>query len=70
MDGPDEPIEPGESTHATVKALYEPIVSYDELVKGCRFEILEGAQVVGHVEVVRRSAPMISDPEIRQPQLG
>ena len=47
-------IQPGESTHATVKALYEPMVSYDELVKGSRFEILEGARVVGHGEVVRR----------------
>ena len=54
MDGPDDPIQPGESTHATVKGLYEPNVSYDELVKGSRFEILEGAQVVGHGEVVRR----------------
>ena len=54
MDGPDDPIQPGESTHATVKALYEPFVSYDELVEGSHFEILEGARVVGHGEVVRR----------------
>lgn len=35
-------------------ALYEPLVTYDELVKGSRFEILEAAQVIGHGEVVRR----------------
>lgn len=54
MDGPDDPIQPGGSTQATVQALYEPIVSYDELVEGRRFEILEGSHVVGHGEVVRR----------------
>lgn len=54
MDGPDDPIQPAESTNATVKALYEPIVSYDELVEGSRFEILEGPHVVGHGEVLRR----------------
>src|ERR1044072_5907146 len=63
MDGPDDPIQPGESTHAIVKALYEPMVSYDELVKGSRFEIVEGAQIVGHGEVVK--APMI-DTEVEQ----
>jgi hypothetical protein len=53
MDGPDDPLQPGESTCATVKGMY-PTVSYDELVTGSRFEILEGAQVVGHGEVVGR----------------
>jgi hypothetical protein len=55
MDGPDDPIPPGGSTHATIKALYEPNVSYDELVEGARFEILEGPHVVGYGEVVRRA---------------
>jgi hypothetical protein len=55
MDGPDYLIHPGESTRATVKALYEPIVSYDELVQGSRFEILEGPNVIGYGEVLRRS---------------
>jgi hypothetical protein len=54
MDGPDEPIRPGESTQATIKALYEPNVSYHELVEGARFEILEGQNVVGYGNVVHR----------------
>ena len=54
MDGPDEPIPPGESTQATIKSLYEPNVSYEELVEGARFEILEGPHVVGYGEVIRR----------------
>jgi hypothetical protein len=53
MDGPDAPISPGTSSRATIKALYEPMVSYAELEKGVRFEILEGPQVVGHGRVVR-----------------
>ena len=53
MDGPDEPISPGGSTHATIKSLYEPGVSYDELSLGSRFEILEGPKVVGHGIVLR-----------------
>ncbi|HJP91262.1 MAG TPA: hypothetical protein VJ875_04855 [Pyrinomonadaceae bacterium] len=54
MDGPDDPILPGGSTHATIKSLYEPGVSYEELVEGARFEILEGRHVVGYGEVIRR----------------
>jgi hypothetical protein len=53
MDGPDDPIGPGDSTQATIKSLYEPSVSYDELVEGTHFEILEGPNVVGYGEVVR-----------------
>ena len=54
IDGPDGPLSPGGSAHATIKALYEPLVSYEELVEGARFEILEGPHVVGYGEVVRR----------------
>ena len=54
MDGPDDPILPGERTEATVKSLYEPGISYSELVEGARFEILEGPHVVGYGTVVRR----------------
>ena len=54
MDGPDDPVPPGESTQATIKSLYEPNVSYEELVEGARFEILEGPHVVGYGEVIRR----------------
>ena len=53
MDSPDDPIPPGGKTHATVKSLYEPAVSYSELTKGARFEILEGSYVVGFGEVIR-----------------
>lgn len=53
MDGPDGPLSPGQKTHATIKALYEPAVSYTELAKGARFEILEGPRVVGHGRVLR-----------------
>jgi len=53
MDGPDEALLPGDSANATVKGLY-PGVSYDELIEGARFEILEGPHVVGHGTVIRR----------------
>ena len=53
MDGPDEPVSPGVTTCATVKGLYDPAVSYAELKKGARFEILEGPQVVGYGRVLR-----------------
>ena len=52
MDGPDEPVSPGESAHATIQGLYSG-VSYQELVEGAQFEILEGARVVGSGRVVR-----------------
>jgi hypothetical protein len=52
MDGPDDPIPPGGSTHATITGLYATAY-YNELVEGARFEILEGARVIGYGEVVR-----------------
>jgi hypothetical protein len=54
MDRPDDPILPGQKTYATVKSLYEPALSYSELVEGARFEILEGPHVVGFGIVIRR----------------
>ncbi len=53
MDGPDEPVQPGGRTYATIKGLYEGLVSYAELKKGVQFEILEGPHVVGRGEIVR-----------------
>jgi hypothetical protein len=53
MDGPDEPISPGGRAYATIKALYEPGISYAELSLGSRFEILEGPQVVGRGTIHR-----------------
>ena len=41
-------------SHATVKFLYEPDVSYVELVEGALFEILEGPRVIGYGEIIRR----------------
>ena len=54
MDGPDDPVLPGDKAYADIKSLYEPGVSYAELVEGARFEILEGPHVVGHGQVIRR----------------
>jgi hypothetical protein len=54
MDGPNDPIMPGGKTNATIKSLYEPSVSYADLVQGSRFEILEGPNIVGYGEVIRR----------------
>ncbi len=54
IDGPNDPITPGRSTYATVRFIYEPEVSYDALVVGAEFEVLEGARVVGTGRVTRR----------------
>src|SRR5215475_1947556 len=47
VDGPDQPIMPGGSTHATVRFLYEPQVCYDALVVGAQFDVIEDSRVVG-----------------------
>ncbi len=54
MDGPDDPVLPGEQTFATVQFLYAPAVSYGELLEGAQFEILEGPKVVGQGRITRR----------------
>jgi hypothetical protein len=54
VDGPDGPVSPGGSTDATVRFLYEPQVSYDSLVVGAQFEVMEGARVVGTGRVKHR----------------
>lgn len=54
IEGPDEPVKPALSTPSTVLLLYAPEVSYTELQEGTRFEILEGPNVVGSGEVIRR----------------
>ena len=53
MDGADA-LAPGGKANATVRFLYEPGVSYAELIEGARFEILEGPHVVGYGHVIRR----------------
>jgi hypothetical protein len=54
VDGPDGPVQPGRSTYATVRFLYEPEVRYDALVVGAQIEVLEGSRVVGVGRVTRR----------------
>jgi hypothetical protein len=53
MDGPDDPVLPGQKSYATIKSLYEPAISYSELVEGAQFKILEGPQLVGVGTVTR-----------------
>lgn len=53
MDGPDDPVLPGQKTQSTIKSLYEPGISYSDLVEGAQFEILEGPQLVGVGTVTR-----------------
>ena len=55
IEGPDEPVKPGMSTPSTVRLLYAPEVSYGELREGTKFEILEGPNVVGSGEVIRKT---------------
>lgn len=52
INGPDQPVSPGVKTHATIKALYEPEVSYAELKDGVHFQIIEGTRIVGHGRVL------------------
>src|SRR5262249_38908043 len=47
VDGPDDPINPGDRTSATVRFMYEPEVSYEALVEGATFDIREGGRTVG-----------------------
>lgn len=54
VDGPDKVVQPGGSTYATVRFVYEPDVCYDALVVGAQFEVLEGSRVVGMGRVTRR----------------
>lgn len=54
IEGPDEPILPGQSTHASVRFIYWPDVNYEKLVIGAEFEILEGPTVVGKGKVIRK----------------
>jgi translation elongation factor EF-Tu-like GTPase len=54
VDGPDEPVLPGQTTYATVRFVYEPEVCYDALLVGARFEILEGSRVIGTGRITRR----------------
>jgi len=52
IEGPDRLVEQGELVNAKVLLMYYPNVSYEKLIKGQKFEILEGAIVVGTGYVV------------------
>jgi translation elongation factor EF-Tu-like GTPase len=54
VDGPDDPVQPGATTYATVQFEFEPAVCYDALVAGAKFQVLEGSRIVGIGEVTRR----------------
>jgi hypothetical protein len=54
VDGPAEPLIPGQKSYATVRFLYWPEVCYEALTVGTSFEILEGSRVVGRGCVTRR----------------
>jgi translation elongation factor EF-Tu-like GTPase len=47
----------GHPVRAIVSLLYAPSVSYEALQPGARFEIVEGARVVGHGCVVSQRVP-------------
>ncbi|MNK58165.1 hypothetical protein D3C87_772350 [compost metagenome] len=46
-DASSGPIYPGACVPAEVMFLYSPNVGYEDLVVGARFQIMEGARVVG-----------------------
>ena len=52
--GPEGQAPFGTPVLATIRFVYEPDVSYAALRLGCRFEILEGARIVGYGTVVQR----------------
>ncbi len=54
VDGPDDSIQPGMKTYATVRFLFEPEICYDALAVGARFELLEDSRTVGVGQVTRR----------------
>jgi translation elongation factor EF-Tu-like GTPase len=53
VDGPDDPVQPGSGTFATVRFLYEPRVSYAALTNGAEFDVLEGSRIVGRGRITR-----------------
>lgn len=63
VDGPDEPIQPGGGTYATIRFAYEPNVCYDALIVGVKFDVMEGARVERQVRrITHRWASMTSMP--------
>ena len=54
IDGPIDPVVPGEGAYASVRFLY-PTVDYSALQVGTEFEIIEGPTVIGLGRVMERS---------------
>ena len=54
IDGPDAGVYPGHRTYATVRFVYEPEVSYEDLKVGAEFDVLEGPRIVATGQVTRR----------------
>jgi len=57
IDGPVDML-PNEEVTARVRCLYEPMVSYDALRIGTRFQIVEGPKLIGSGIVLNRHADM------------
>ncbi len=53
IDGPAEPLAPGQRCAATALMIYSG-VDYSALASGATFEVLAGARVVGTGEVIAR----------------
>ncbi len=53
VDGPDDPVMPGETTFATVRFSYMPQICYDALAIGTEIEVMEGSRVVATGLVTR-----------------
>ena len=53
IDGPVD-IFPNDDSTATVRCLYEPMVSYDALKVGTQFQIVEGPKLIGSGIVLNR----------------
>ena len=56
VDGPDEPVVPGQSLSAAARLVY-PGVSYAPLLPGTKFQIREGARTVGQGCVIDLMPP-------------
>jgi translation elongation factor EF-Tu-like GTPase len=52
MQSPKHDVHPEEPIRVTVCLTFEPQVSYEKLIPGATFEILEGARVVGRGQVL------------------
>jgi translation elongation factor EF-Tu-like GTPase len=52
LGGQNETITPGKIFEVTVLLMYFTQVSYDQLIQGAKFEILEGPKVVGKGTVI------------------